>query len=62
MENSEMPLTNCEIILDLPWSKKCVLSSAVGKTELKKRGTKSYVHVVTLPTEDNLNLIETNRI
>ena len=28
----EMPLNNCEISLDLTWSNKCVISSAVGIT------------------------------
>ena len=27
----EMPLINCEVILDLTWSKKCAISSAVRK-------------------------------
>ena len=35
----EMPLINCEIILDLTYSKKCVYS-AVGKTEFAITDTK----------------------
>ena len=54
----EMPLINCEIILDLNWSKKCVISSAVGKTEFAIADTKFYVPVVTLSTEDNLKLLK----
>ena len=30
-----MPLVNCEISLDLTWSKKCVISSAIGITKFK---------------------------
>ena len=51
----EMPLINCEISLDLTWSKKCVISSAVVKTELKKTDTKLYVPGVT---EDNAKLFK----
>ena len=40
------------IILDLTWSKKCVISSAVGKTEFAMTDTKLCVPVITLPTED----------
>ena len=50
-----MPLINCEISLDLTWSKKCVISSAVVKTEFKKTDTKLYVPGVT---EDNVKLFK----
>ena len=53
-----MPLINCEIILDLTWSKKCVISSAVGKTEFATTDRKVYVPVVTLSTEDNVKLLK----
>ena len=49
---------NCEIILSLTWSKKYVISSAVGKTEFKTTDKKLYVPVVTLSTEDNLKLLQ----
>ena len=39
----EMPLINREISLDLTWSKKCVITSAVGMTEFKITDTKLYV-------------------
>ena len=42
-----MPLINCESSLDLTWSKKFVISSAVGITEFKITDTKRYVPVVT---------------
>ena len=54
----EMSLINCEISLDLTWSKKCVISSAVQITESKITDTKIYVPVVTLSTEDNAKLLK----
>ena len=54
----EMPLINCAIILDLIWSKKCVISSAAGKTEFKITDIKLHVSVVTLSTEDNVKLLK----
>ena len=54
-----MPLINCETSLILTWSKKCVISSATGKTEFTITDTlKLYVPVVTLSTEDNIKLLE----
>ena len=53
-----MPLINCEISLDLTWSKNCVVSSVVGKTEFVIADTKLYVPVVTLSTEDNVKLLK----
>ena len=53
-----MPLINFEISLDLTWSKKYVISSAVRKTEFAITDTKIYVPVVTLPTEDNVELLK----
>ena len=50
-----MPLINCEISLNLTWSKECVISAAVGKTEFATTDTKRYVPVVTLSTEDKNN-------
>ena len=44
----EMHLINCEVTLMLTWSKKCVVLSAVGKTEFKISDTKLFVPVVTL--------------
>ena len=54
----EMSLINCDISFDLTWSKKCAISSAVGKTEFATTDTKLYVPVVTLSTEDNVNLLK----
>ena len=54
----EMPLINCEISLNLTWSKKCVISSAVGVKEFKVTDTKLYVPIVTLSTEYNVKLLK----
>ena len=53
-----MPSINCEISLNVTWSKKCVISSAVEKTEFKITDTKLYVPIVTLSTEDNVKLLK----
>ena len=53
-----MSLINCEISLNLTWSKKCVTSSVVGKTEFSIKDTKLYILVVTLSTEDNVKLFK----
>ena len=39
-------------------SKKCVISSAVVKTEFAITDTKLYVPVATLSTEDNVKLLK----
>ena len=49
---------NFEIILDLYWSKKCIISSVVGKTKLAITGRNFYVPVVTLSTADNVKLVK----
>ena len=54
----EIPLINCEISLDLTWSKKCIISSAVGITEFIITDTKHFVPVVTLSTGDNVKLLK----
>ena len=54
----EMSLINCKISLYFTWSKKCVISSAVGITEFKITDTKLYVPIVTLSTEDNAKLLK----
>ena len=54
----EMRLINCEIIVNLTWCKKCVVSFAVGKTEFAITDTKLYVPAVTLSTEDNVKLLK----
>ena len=56
----EMSLINCEINLDLNWSKKCVIvaNSASQATTISMTDTKPYVSVVTLSTQDNVKLLE----
>ena len=55
----EMPLINCEIHLELSWTKDCVMSTAGNndnKTTFKITSTKLYVPIVTLSTKDNVRL------
>ena len=54
----DISLINCEIIFNLIWSEKCVISSVVRKTEFKITGTKHYVPVGTLSPEDNVKLLK----
>ena len=42
----EISLINCEISLNLTWSKKWVISSALGITEFKRTDTKLYVPIL----------------
>ena len=53
-----MSLINCEISLDLTWSKNYVISFATGKTKFAITDTKHYVPVVTLSTEVNVKLFK----
>ena len=57
----EMPLINCEIILQLKWSKKCILvagTEANQNPEFKITDTKHYVPVVTVSTQNNIKLLK----
>ena len=57
----EMPLTNCEITLDLTWSGNCVIvatNEAAQVTTFSITDMKLYVPVVTLSTQDNSKLLE----
>ena len=57
----EIPLTKCEINLQLKWSDKCILvagTAANQKPEFKITDTKLYVPVVTLSTQDNVKLLK----
>ena len=53
-----MPLINCEISLILTWFKNCVISSGSRATEFAITDIQLYVPVVTLSTEDNVNLLK----
>ena len=54
----EMPLTNCQIKLNLTWKKECVLSTDDGNAVFLINDTKMYVPVVTLSKEDNKDFIK----
>ena len=57
----EMPLINCEINIDLNWSKKYIIAAtnvAAQARTFSITDTKLYVLVVTLSTEDNAKLLE----
>ena len=54
----EMPLINCEISLQLKWSKSCILIAGTANNQnqtLQINNTKLYVPVVTLSTQENIN-------
>ena len=54
----EMPLFNCEIILQSQWSRKCIIVAGTAnnqKPTLQINGTKLYVPVVT---QENINLLK----
>ena len=56
-----MPLINCEINVILMWSANCVIVStdvANQGTLFAITGTKLYVPVVTLSTQDNVKLFQ----
>ena len=54
----EMPLINFEVNLILTWSKNCVISSTTEERKFKITGTKLFVPIVTLSTEDNGKLLQ----
>ena len=57
----EMPLTNCEITLDLNWSGNCVIVATNIADQVRAfsvTDTKLYVSVVTLSTQGNAKLLE----
>ena len=51
----EMPVINCEINLVLTWSSTCVITISTGVGSFVITGTKLYVPVVTLSTQDMQN-------
>ena len=55
-----MPSINCEICLQLKWSKNCILvpgTEANENPEFKTTDTKLYVPAVTLSTQENIKLL-----
>ena len=61
MRNLEMPLINCEINLDLNWSKNCVIIAVAVANQGATfwiTDSKLYVPVVTLSPQDNTKLLK----
>ena len=54
----EMPLINCEVNLELTWSKDCVITNSTGEWTFAITETKLYVPVVALSTQDNSKLLQ----
>ena len=54
----EMPLINCEVNLELTWSKDSVITTSTGEGKFQITETKLYVPVVTLSTQDNAKLLQ----
>ena len=57
----EMPLINCEVNLILTWSSTCVIVSAINANQAATfaiTGTKLYVPVVTLSTQENTKFFQ----
>ena len=54
----EMPLINCEVSLILAWSSTCVVTNSTGAGRFAITGTKLYVPVITLSTQDNSKLLQ----
>ena len=53
-----MPLINCEVNIILTWSKDCLITNSTGAEKFAIGEIKSYVLVVTLSTQDNVNLLQ----
>ena len=56
-----MPLINCEIRLQLKWSRKCILVAGTANIQnpsFKIKDTKHYVPLVTLSTQENIKFLE----
>ena len=51
-----MPLINCKIYLELNWMEGCILSSAGDSAKFKITDAKLHVPIVSLSTNDNVNL------
>ena len=52
-----MFLINCEVSLDLNWSKNCAIVATNAAATFSITVTKLYILVVTLSTEDNAKLL-----
>ena len=54
----EIPLTNCEVKLDLTWLSTCVITNSTGAARFAITDTKLYFLVVTLSTQENTKLLQ----
>ena len=54
----EMRLINCEVNLELTWSRDSVITNSNGAGKFAIAETKLYVPVVTLSTQDNAKLLQ----
>ena len=57
----EMSLINCEISLQLKWSKNCILVAGTAANQYPRfqiSDTKLYVPVVTLSVQENIKLLK----
>ena len=56
----EMPLINCEIILQLKWSSNCIIAAGIANNKnssFQINHTKFYVPIVILSTQENIKLL-----
>ena len=53
-----MPLINCEVNLELTWSRDCVITNSTEAGKFVITETRLYISVVTLSTQDNVKLLE----
>ena len=51
-----MPLTDCQVYLELKWIEGCILSSAGNTAKFLITDAKLHVPIVTLSTKDSANL------
>ena len=57
----EMPLVNCEISLQLKWSRNCVIVAGIANNQspsFQINDTKLYVPVVTLSSQENIKILK----
>ena len=54
----ERSLINCEVNLELTWSRDCVITNSTGAGKFVITEAKRYVPVVTLSTQDNTKLLQ----
>ena len=56
-----MPSINCETILQLKWSRNCIIVAGTANNQnptFQINDTKLYVPVVTLSTQENIKLLK----